>query len=90
MSTSRIGQRRCDDVAGGHLHTAHLDRLGRHELELLQRLQHVDVVVPEAVLERHPRDVDPARDQDVLRVLDVDARQRADPLRDREDLRLFR
>ena len=47
--------------------------VGRHEVELLQRLEHVDELVAEAVLERHPLDVDPARDQDHLFVLDVDA-----------------
>ena len=54
----------------------------------MQRAQHVDELVAEAVLERHPADVDPARHQHDLLVLDVDAAERADALGEREHLRL--
>ena len=54
----------------------------------MQRLEHVDELVAEAVLERDPPGVDPARDQQHLLVLDVDALDRPDPLREVEHLRL--
>ena len=51
-------------------------------------LQHVDELVAEAVLERDPADVDPARHQQHLFVLDVDAAERADALGEVERLGL--
>ncbi len=54
----------------------------------MERLQHLDELVAEPVLERHPPAVDPARDEQHLLVLDVHALDRADPLREVEHLRL--
>ena len=54
----------------------------------MQRPEHLDELVAETVLERDPASVDPARDQQHLFVLDVDALDRPDPLREVEDLRL--
>ena len=54
----------------------------------MQRAQHVDELVAEAVLERDPLAVDPARDQHDLLVLDVDALDRPDALGELEHLRL--
>ena len=54
----------------------------------MQRLQHVDELLAEPVLEVDPPAVDPARDQQHLLVLDVHALDRADALREVEDLRL--
>src|SRR5262249_60990032 len=58
------------------------------EPEQVQCLQHVDELVTEPVLERHPAAVDPARDEEDLLVLDVDALDRPDSLGEVEDLRL--
>ena len=50
----RVGQAGGDHVARRDLDAAHLDRLGAVQPELVQRLQHVDELVAEPVLERHP------------------------------------
>ena len=84
----RIGQRGGDDVARRDLDAAHVHRLRRVEPELVQRLQHVDELLAEPVLEVDPAAVDPARDQQHLLVLDVHALDRADPLREVEHLGL--
>ena len=47
------------------------DRRGAVQAELVQRLEHVDELAAEAVLEGHPLGVDPARHQQHLLVLDV-------------------
>ena len=73
---------------GATSHAAHADRLGRVEAEFVQRREHVDELLAEAVLEGHPLAVDPARDQHDLLVLDVDAFDRADALGELEDLGL--
>jgi hypothetical protein len=54
----------------------------------VQRLQHLDELVAEAVLERHAPAVDVARDEQHLLVLDVDALDRPDPLGEVEHLGL--
>ena len=54
----------------------------------MQRLEDVDELLPEPVLERHAVALDPARDEDDLLVLDVDALERADPLGEVEHLGL--
>ena len=54
----------------------------------MQRPQHVDELLAEPVLEVDPAALDPARDQQHLLVLDVDALDRPDPLREVEDLGL--
>jgi hypothetical protein len=54
----------------------------------VQRAEHLDELVPEPVLERHPPAVDPARHEEHLLVLDVDALDRPDPLREVERLGL--
>ena len=54
----------------------------------MQRLQHLDELVAEAVLERYAAAVDPARHEQHLLVLDVDALDQADPLGEVEHLRL--
>ncbi len=54
----------------------------------MQRLQHVDELLAEPVLEVDAAAVDPARDQQHLLVLDVHALHRADPLREVEHLGL--
>ena len=54
----------------------------------MQRLEHVDELVAEPVLERDPVAVDHARHEEHLLVLDVDALDRADPLGEVEDLGL--
>jgi len=59
---------------------------GRVQPELVQRLQDVDELVAEPVLERHTPAVDPPRDQQDLVMLDVDAIDRTDPLREDERL----
>ncbi len=84
----RVRERRRDDVARGDLHALHADRLLAVEAELVERLQHLDELVAEAVLERHAAAVDPPRDEQHLLVLDVDALDRADPLGEVEHLGL--
>ena len=54
----------------------------------MQRTQHVDELLAQPVLERHPLAHHPAWDQHHLLVLDVDALELADPLREPEHLRL--
>lgn len=54
--------------------------------ELVQGAQHGDEPVAQAVLERDPADVDPARHQHDLLVLDVHAAERPDVLREVEQL----
>ena len=54
----------------------------------MQRPQHVDELLAEAVLERDAIAVDPARHQHDLFVLDVDALERADALGEVEHLGL--
>ena len=54
----------------------------------MQRLQHPDELLAQAVLERDPLGVDPARDEEDLLVLDVDALDGADAGREVEDLEL--
>jgi len=54
----------------------------------VQRPQHGDELLAEAVLERHPPAVDTARHEHDLLVLDVDALDDADPLGELEQLRL--
>ena len=54
----------------------------------MERLQDVDELVSEPVLERDAVAVDHARDEQHLLVLDVDALDRADPLGEVEDLGL--
>ena len=84
----RVGQRRRDHVARCDLDAAYGDRLLRVEPELVQRLQHVDELLAEPVLEGDALAVDPARHEHDLLVLDVDALDRADSLREVEHLRL--
>ena len=60
----------------------------RSRPSLWSDLEHVDELVAEAVLEGHPLRLDPARDEEDLLVLDVDALDRPDPLREVEDLGL--
>ncbi len=83
-----VRQHGCDQVAWRDLDAANHDRLGRVEPELVQRGQHLEELVAEAVLERDSVDVDPARHQQHLFVLDVDALQLADALGEREQLGL--
>ena len=54
----------------------------------MQRAEHVDELAPEPVLERHPPAVELPRNEHDLLVLDVDALDRPDPLREIEQLRL--
>jgi hypothetical protein len=54
----------------------------------VQRLQHADELLAEAVLEGDPLGLDPPRDQQHLLVLHVHALHRADPGREVEHLRL--
>jgi hypothetical protein len=54
----------------------------------VQRFQHVDELLAEAVLEGDAPAVNPARDEHDLLVLDVDALEQADPLGEVEDLGL--
>src|SRR5471030_1007405 len=54
----------------------------------MQRPEHPDEVTAEAVLEGHAPGVDPARHEQDILVLDVDALDLADALREVEDLRL--
>ena len=54
----------------------------------MERHEHLDELVAEAVLEGHAPAVDPARHEQHLLVLDVDALHRADPLGEVEDLGL--
>ena len=65
-------------------------RTGRRrvEPEQVQHPQHVDELLAEAVLERHPLRVDPARHEEHLFVLDVHALDRADALGELEHLGL--
>jgi hypothetical protein len=85
----RVRQAGGDDVAWGHLRPARDGHLVRAvEAELVQRFQGLDEVVTEPVLERDPPGVHPARDQQNLLVLDVDALDRADALGEVEDLGL--
>ena len=89
-SVGRIGQAGGDDVPRRDLHPADPDLLGPVEAELVQRLQDLDELVAEAVLEGHPPGLHPARDEEDLLVLDVHALDRADALGEVEDLRLAR
>src|SRR4051812_11351936 len=54
----------------------------------MQGLQDLDELLTQAVLERDPPGVEPARDEEHLLVLDVDALHPADSFREVEDLRL--
>ena len=60
----------------------------RSRPSLCERLEHVDELVAEAVLEGHPPGLDPARDEQDLLVLDVDALDRPDALGEVERLGL--
>src|SRR6185436_4938411 len=76
------------DVPGRDLDAANANGLRRVEPELVQRLEDVDELRAEPVLERHAAAVDLARHEHDLLVLDVDALDHADPLRELEQLRL--
>jgi hypothetical protein len=67
----RIRQRGGEHVARGDLDVTNPYGLRRVEVEPVQELQDLDEVGAEAVLERDPAAVDPARDEDDLLVLDV-------------------
>ena len=69
----RVGQRGGDHVARGDLDAAHAHAFHPVEPELVQRLEHLDELVAEPVLERHPPAVDPAWHEEDLLVLDVHA-----------------
>jgi hypothetical protein len=84
----RIGEGSRDDVARRDLDTAHLHGLRRVEPELVQRLEDIDELRTEPVLEGHPAAIDLARNEHDLLVLDVDALDHADPLRELEQLGL--
>src|SRR5436190_4954810 len=84
----RVRQRRGDHIARRDLDVSDAERLRRIEAEQMQRTQHVDELVAEAVLERHAAAIHFARDEHHLLVLDVDAFDRADSLRKVEDLGL--
>ena len=87
-SVAGSGSTARDDVARRHLCATHGDGLGRVEAELVQRLQHLDELAAEAVLERDALALHPARDQHDLLVLHVDAFDRTDALRELEHLGL--
>ena len=70
------------------LHTLGLDSTEKVRVKGVQHLEDVDELVAEAVLERRPLAVDPARHEEHLLVLHVDALDRADALGEVEDLRL--
>ncbi len=83
-----VGQACGDDVPRRDLDSADGDLGRRIEPQQVNRLQHCDELVTEAVLERHPVGVDPARHEDDLLVLDVHALDRADAGRELEHLGL--
>ena len=85
----RVGQRAAATTSRGtDLDAADADLVGLVETELVQHPEDLDELVAEAVLERRALAVDPARHQEHLLVLDVDALDRADALGEVEDLGL--
>src|SRR5262249_61836094 len=66
---SRVRQAGRDHVPGRHARAADADRVRAVEAELVQGLQHSDELRAEAVLERHPLRLHPARAQQHLSVL---------------------
>ena len=83
----RVGGDRGQHVARRHLDALHGDGIGPVHAERVDRLELVDEVVAERVLEGRAVRLDPARDEDHLLVLHVDALDGTDPLREREELR---
>ena len=84
----RVGQARPHHVARRHLDLAHFHRGGGVEAKFVQRLQHPDEFLAQAVLEGDTIGVDPPRDENDLLVLDVDALNSTDVRRELEDLEL--
>ena len=68
--------------------TANVDRLDPIQAEFVQRLQDVDELLPQSVLEGHAVDIDPARDEQHLFVFDVHALHGTDSLGKVEGFRL--
>src|SRR5215813_4866782 len=85
---SWVGQTGSDYIARCDLRAADTHWRRRVEPELVQRLQHVDELLAEAVLECHPPGADPTGDQKDFLVLDVDALHRPDSDGEIEDFRL--
>jgi hypothetical protein len=75
----RVGKAGSDDVAWGNLDALHVHRLGLVQAELVQRLQDVNEFAAEPVLECDALDIDSARHQQYLFVLDVYALHRSSP-----------
>ena len=75
------------DVARRNLGALHGDAIGPIHAERVDRLELVDEVGAERVLEGGASRLDPARHEQHLLVLDVDAFDRTDAIRERERLR---
>jgi len=84
----RVGHQRRDHVTWSDLDVAHPDGVVPVETDGMERPEHVDELVPERVLERHPSGIDPARQEGHLLVLHVDAFHRSDAFREHEALGL--
>ena len=82
----RVRQASRDDIAWAHLSASDRHLVGSVQAQLVQGTEDVDELVTKPVLERHALGVNPARDQQHLFVLDVDALDFADALGEVENL----
>src|SRR5271165_5084693 len=84
----RVGETSSDDVPWRDLSGADGHLLCRVESEHMDRLEHADELVAEAVFESDPVSCDPSRHEEHFFVLHIHALDWADAGREQEDLRL--
>ena len=83
----RVGRDRGENVARSDFDALHVHPIGAVHAERVDRLELVDELGTKRVLERDLAGLDPARNEQDLLVLDVDALDGADALGERELLR---